>query len=268
VLTPGQRLRVLREDLGFSIWDVETASTKIAERHRLEDFAISVTRLSEIESKGVVPSIYRLYSLSTIYRRDLREFLSWYGVDLNDVVADVMAIGPAKSHRVESFAAVTAVHMPIRLEPGFDPRKTMNLGRFIEQWGTVPLAFLTDFAKTSYTYGYIGSEDYTMYPLLPPGSFLQIDESKNEVVNGVWRSEFERPIYFLETRGGYICSWCTAKKQQLILQPHPLAPVPVRIFECPKDAEVVGQVVGIATRLGDWRPRETVPNGTEATEWS
>jgi hypothetical protein len=93
-----------------------------------------------------------------------------------------------------------------------------------------------------------------MYPILPPGSFLQIDESKNEVINGVWRSEYERPIYFVETREGYTCSWCTLKHDQLVLQSHPLSPVPVRIMSHPRDAEVVGQVVGIAMKLADWRP--------------
>ena len=48
----------------------------------------------------------------------------------------------------------------------------------VEQWGVVPLAYLAQFANCEYTYGYIGSEDLTMYPLLPPGTFIQVDESK------------------------------------------------------------------------------------------
>jgi hypothetical protein len=132
----------------------------------------------------------------------------------------------------------------------------VNLGRMVEQWGLLPLAYLADFAKTDFTYGYIGAEDFTMYPILLPGSFLQIDERKNEVINGVWRSEYERPIYFVETREGYTCSWCAIKNGQLILQPHPLSPVPVRILAYPKDAEVVGMVVGMAMKLGDWLPCE------------
>ena len=42
-----------------------------------------------------------------------------------------------------------------------------------------------------------------------------------------------------------------------MLQSHPLSPVPVRVLRHPQDAEVIGQVVGIALKLGDWRPVES-----------
>jgi transcriptional regulator with XRE-family HTH domain len=254
VLTPGQRLRALREEFGLTIRDVETASIRIAGKHQNDDFVIPLSRLSDIETKGIVPSIYRLYSLSVIYRRDMREFLAWYGVDLNCITTDLPLVEPPRSHRSEALDPATLVRVPVKMDPAFDGRRTTNFGRMIEQWGTVPLAYLSDFTDTEYTYGYIGTEDFTMYPIMMPGAFLQIDERKNEVVNGVWRSEYERPIYFVETREGYTCAWCAIKKDQLILQPHPLSPAPVRILQYPRDADVVGQVVGMAMKLGDWRP--------------
>ena len=36
----------------------------------------------------------------------------------------------------------------------------------------------------------------------------------------------------------------------MVLQPHPLSPVPARILKHPQEAEVLGQVVGIAMSLG------------------
>jgi len=123
----------------------------------------------------------------------------------------------------------------------------------VEQWGIVPMAYLAQFANRNYTYGYIGTQDFTMYPLLLPGSFVQIDESRHKVVNGMWHSEYERPIYFVETRRGHICCWCTLKGDQIIVQPHPLSSQQVRILRHPQEAEVVGQVVGIAMRLVEWQ---------------
>ncbi|HET8668651.1 MAG TPA: hypothetical protein VFM10_11770 [Terriglobales bacterium] len=254
MLTPGQRLRALREEFGLTIRDVETASIRIAAKHQHDDFIIPLSRLSDIETKGIIPSIYRLYALCVIYRRDLRELLAWYGVDLNGVASDLNLIEPPRSHRTEAVDPTTLLRVPVKMDPAFDSRKTSNFGRMIEQWGTVPLAYLSDLTTTEFTYGYVGTEDFTMYPILLPGSFVQIDETKNEVVNGVWRSEYERPIYFVETREGYTCAWCAVRKDQLILQPHPLSPVPVRVLQHPRDAEVVGQVVGMAMKLGDWRP--------------
>lgn len=252
MLSAGQSLRLVREALGLTMRDVETASTNIAAKHRSEEFAIPPSRLSDIETKGVVPSIYRLYSLSVIYRRDAREILALYGVDLSRVVDDLQLSLPPKSHKSDALEASMWARIPVRLDPSFDPRFTLNVGRVIEQWGVVPLNYLAQFADRRYTYGYIGSQDFTMYPILPPGTFVQVDESKTRVAEGAWRSEYERPIYFVETREGFTCCWCTLQADGLVLQSHPLSPVPVRLLKHPHQAEVIGQVVGVAMRLGEW----------------
>jgi len=253
LLSSGQRLRGLREELGLTIRDVEAASGRIAARRGNEDFAISPSRLSDIETKGILPNVYRLYSLAVIYRRDLRELLGWFGIDLTETAADLALSEPPKSHIAETLDSMMAVNVPVRLDPGFDLRRTANLGRMIERWGLVPLSYLSQFSNTKYTYGYIGSEDFTMYPVLLPGSFIQVDESANTVVEGTWRSEYERPIYFVEMRDGYTACWCSLKGDYIILQPHPLSPVPVRMLKQSQEVEVLGQVVGIAMRLDGWR---------------
>lgn len=249
--------------------DVEAASGRIAARHGNEDFAISPSRLSDIESKGLVPNLHRVYSLSVIYRRDLREILAWYGIDVNETAADVALWEPPKSHISEVFDGMMSVKVPVRLDPGFDLRKTANLGRMIERWGLVPLAYLSQFTQTKYTYGYIGTEDFTMYPVLLPGAFIQVDESANKVVEGGWRSEYERPIYFVELRDGYTACWCSLKGDYLILQPHPLSPTPIRMLRLSQEAEILGQVVGIAMRLDSWKAttrREAPQPSGEATK--
>jgi transcriptional regulator with XRE-family HTH domain len=264
--TGGQNLRALREQLGLTMRDVETASAKVAARHGNEEYAVPPSRLSDIETKNIVPSIFRLYSFAVIYRRDLRDLMRWYGVDLNSTAVDLELISPPKSHFSEALANLANVQLPVRLDPSFDPRKTANFGRLVEQWGLVPLAYLSQFASCDFTYGYIGSEDWTMYPILPPGSFVQVDESKNKVAEGGWRSEYERPIYFVETREGHICSWCTLTGDDIIMQPHPLSPVRPRVFHYPQDAEVIGQIVGVAIKLGDWRPISPLAAGSRARE--
>lgn len=253
----GQQLRLLREKLGLTMRDVEIASAAIAGKHGNEDFSITLSRLSDIETKGIIPSVYRLYSLAVVYRCDLSQILAWYGVNLNEIASDLKVISPPRSHKTDTLQPTTQVRIPVRMDPGFDPRRTSNLGRMVEQWGLVPLSYLEQFAQSTFTYGYIGTEDFTMYPLLPPGSFIQIDEARNKVVQGVWRSEYERPIYFVETRAGHTCCWCTMKgSDQIVLQPHPLSPLQIRVLRHPQDAEVIGQVVGVAMRLGEWRAVE------------
>lgn len=249
MLPAGQSLRTQREKLGLTMREVETASARIADRYKNAEFLIGPSRLSDIETKNASPSIFRLYVLSVIYRRDLRELLSWYGLDLNNVAADMGFIYPPKSHVSDALSGVETVQVPVRMDPAFDERRTANLGRMVEQWGLVPLAYLAQFANSHFTYGYIGTQDFTMFPLVPPGSFVQVDESKNKVLKGSWHSEHERPIYFVETRAGHTCCWCSMGRNEIVLQPHPLSPVPVRILRHPHEAEVLGQVVGVAMKL-------------------
>lgn len=252
MFSAGKQLRELREQMGLTLRDVELASTSLAETRGIEEFVINPSRLSDIETKGVIPSIYRLYVLSVIYRADFTELLKFYGVDLSSTAADFGICRPAKTHRVEIAENAGNAKVPVKLDPGFDLRHTMDMKRMIEKWGTVPLQYLQEFEKDKYTYAYIGTDDQTMYPLLLPGSFVQVDESRDRVEEKKWRSELERPIYFVETREGHVCCWCSVRRGEIVLQSHPLSPVAPRILKHPQDAEVIGQVVGVAMRLGEW----------------
>ena len=259
MLPAGKSLRTLREKLGLTMRDIETSSARMAEKYRNDEFSVPPSRLSDIETKGVLPNIFRLYTLSVIYRRDFREILGWYGIDLNNTAADLSMIAPPKSHMSEALAGLASVQVPIRLDPAFNEQRTANLGRMVEQWGLVPLSYLAQFAHSDFTYGYIGTQDFTMYPILPPGSFVQVDEAKNKVIEGAWRSEYERPIYFVETRSGHTCCWCSMRRDDVILQPHPLSPVQIRVLRHPQEAEIIGQVVGVAMKLTEWQAYGSSP---------
>jgi len=252
-LEAGQRLRARREALGLTLREVEEASAAIAAANHSEEFNLPLSRLSEIETKGIIPSIHRLYSLSAVYRADLHELMEWYGIQMTRFPRDLQSSEPSRSHLSTNLSNVTKVNVPVKLDPGFDIRKTSHMGRMIQSWGPVPMAFLADMADSEYCYGFVGIEDLTMYPLIMPGSFLQIDERKNKVIEGQWRSEYERPIYFIEMREGFTCSWCKMQENRIVLQPHPLSPAAVRDYKYPQDAEVLGQVVGVAMRFDDLR---------------
>ena len=238
---------------------METASAHIAHKLENEEFAIPPSRLSDIETKGIVPSIFRLYTLAAIYRCEYRELLSLYGIELDGIPSDVSSGHPQKSHPTAALSNVNLIRFPTKLDPGFSLEKTTDLKPMIEKWGAVPMAYLSLLAEDRYTYGYIGSEDFTMHPIIPPGSFVQVDESKNKIIEGMWRSEFERPIYFVEMRDGYTCCWCSLKGDSVILQTHPLSPTPVRMLKYPQEAEALGQVVGVAMRFGDWHYSQSQP---------
>ena len=119
----------------------------------------------------------------------------------------------------------------------------------IRRWGKMPFTFLNGLETREFRYGWIGLKDWSMYPVLHPGSVVAIDDRLRKIACGGWNNEHDRPIYFFESRDGFRCGWCTLDVSRLILEPHPASNQPAAIFDWPREIEVVGQVVGVAMML-------------------
>jgi transcriptional regulator with XRE-family HTH domain len=262
---PGQKLRRIRERLNLRVRDVEQASLKIADKYHNDDFAVLINRISEIENRNLVPTVHKLYSLCAIYRLDFQEVLEWYGISLGALPADAACVDVPQTH-ILAFRENTAhgsisseVLLPLALDPGLDLRRTTYLTRMIQRWGKLPLLFLESLNLKEQRYALIGTDDWFMYPLLQPGTFVSIDEAQRKIANSGWTNEFERPIYFFEHREGFACGWASQSGEQLILTPHPLSACSPQVYKYPADIDLIGQVSGIAMRLDQARRRHTRP---------
>lgn len=260
---PGQKLKRARERLHLKYRDVQKASQAIADIHRNSEYYIALSRLSDIENHGTVPSIFRLYSLCAIYRLGFSEVVSWYGVRLPEMAADALRLDVAPTHLLE-MDAVPEAHTapPLALEDSIDDGriddgKTFLLTRYVREWGRLPLQMLASIDVKRHKYGLIGSADWSMNPILPPGSLVLIDDSRRKIMTSGWTHESERPIYFLEHRQGFECCWCSLNEGSLILRPHASSSEPSRAFRFPSEIEVLGQVVGVAMRLDQAKRRHT-----------
>jgi transcriptional regulator with XRE-family HTH domain len=253
-LSSGMRLRQLRERLGFTIRDVEAASHVLADRLGKPEYCLPLSRLSDIESKDVVPGIHKLCSLSLIYRRSIDELLSYFGIDLSSMALRMGRDLPWP--HTDTIVAITPKQVEVPLmDPGFNPQRTMPGLRHIQRWGILPAAHLKTLAESGHEYALIGSEDRMMYPFLRPGTLVQIDPNRTEIVTSGWKNEYDRPLYFVETRDGYYCCWVSvASASKIVLQPHPLSTVAPVVLRHPDEAEIVGRVVGIAMRLDEPQP--------------
>jgi transcriptional regulator with XRE-family HTH domain len=245
-----KNLRKIRIQLKLRYRDVQEASKLIAKRRNNSHFIIGLSRLSEIEHRGTVPTIYRLHSLAAIYGIDFFELLQWYGVDLGLLSGDAAALNLAVTRPVYAHPPTHAQSREesVSAAPP-DLTKTTFISRQAGNWGPLPVSFLKSIDAGHQSYAMVGTEDWSMYPVIAPGSFIQIDETKRRVVNSGWSDFSRRPIYMVEHRSGYRCGWCTDSGGQLIVQPHPSSQVPAAVFQIPSDAEIVGQVVAVAMRL-------------------
>jgi len=76
----GKKLASLRKQRGLTLRAVRDISEQIAALMRNRAFIVQASSLSQIEMRGGVPSIYKLYSLSIAYGCAMRRILSFYGL--------------------------------------------------------------------------------------------------------------------------------------------------------------------------------------------
>jgi transcriptional regulator with XRE-family HTH domain len=249
--SPGIFLKEARLRLQLGVREIQQMSSTIAVREHNRRFYISAARLTQIENDNAVPSQFKAFTLAAIYGISFYEILSRYGVDpdrAHDYRTHVKlpVTRPVTSDVVNVGATVT---LPVRLDPSFKWERTQLVNRAVALWGEIPAAFLLQCNPRRHMYAYIGLEDDTMGPLLRPGALVMIDEERRHVTEGRWKSEHERPIYFVELKDGYLCSWCSIYGSRLTAVPHPTSTAPIRTFSLATEAEVIGQVVGVAMRL-------------------
>jgi transcriptional regulator with XRE-family HTH domain len=237
----GQQLKLLRNKRNITVREVEQASHRIADAKVDRRFQISNGWLAQLENGVSEPSIFKLFTLAATYRVKLWELLRVYGVDVNEQ---------------EKYEAIANPHLTQLLSQRSVSDAALDCATSRAATALVPN--LSPPANGSHrngqakvTYGYLGSTDLTMYPLIRPGSLLQIDTDQNRLQTASWHNEFERPIYFVELREAYACGWCELQGNQLLIIPHHSSPASVRRFTFPREAEIVGRVISYHTRCVD-----------------
>jgi transcriptional regulator with XRE-family HTH domain len=249
--TPGQYLKAVRERLQIGLRDVQDTSAIIASEERDDHFYISAARLTQIENEQSLPSVHKLFTLCSIYGLDFHDVLCKYGINANRTRSYRTRLLPeiTRMASAEIYGFEEKVLVPVRIDPTFRWETTQLVNRVVALWGEIPAAFLLNCNPRRHTYGYVGLTDRTMFPLLRPGSLVMIDPERRRIAQDGWRNEFERPLYFVELRNGYRCAWCQVEGSRLTLIPHPISNMPVQSFNLTTEAEILGQVVGVAMRL-------------------
>ena len=248
---PGQRLKALREALGISGRDVQMYSRLIAGTQGNQRYCISHSSLVEIENSTRVPSVHKLFTLSALYRINFVDLLLFFGIDLDQINTARLAVKLPRTHLVPSeiHDMERRVSFPVRFDPGARIEESNLLSRMVQTWGEIPIAFVQNLGLRKYLYGFIGMDDYTLYPMIRPGAFVQIDDQETKIDPDPGENEFERPIYFFQLRDSYAYGWCELEGKVLSIIPHLMSGRKTRQFNHPDEIDVVGRVVAVATTL-------------------
>jgi hypothetical protein len=253
--------------LGLSLREVGRRSLKIIADRENSEFHVSRAWLTDIEMGRFVPGSFRVASLSEIYGLTIAQIENFYGIQPEDISKERPVFRPPKTQ------LLTPPDTNSRTKEGLEAKpqtESENLAtRLLDIWGDVPAPMMRLLDAGKSLFGYIGAADWTMWPLLPPGTFVQIDPKQTRVQKGpiqreAGQSQFARPIYFLDIRTGYLCGWCEIKNGVLTLVPHPLSGQQTRTFRHPDEAEVVGRVTRVAMGITekDFMPMEEMPRGS------
>jgi transcriptional regulator with XRE-family HTH domain len=238
----GERLRAIRQQWQLSLREVEERSLRFAQEWGNDSYQVSASWLVRLEREGRELTVNKLIALANAYNISAEQLLrSVYPEDPQPVLRQ-LPIPNATMLLTERPLEEQAMYL-IPDTPDPEPPEETAL-----------LAPGSGLLAAPYRRGIIGKRDRTLEPMIPAGSIVQIDTHKRAIFQRKdWTHEFQRPIYFLMTRDGYVCGWCELDKNSkwLTLVPHSLSPVSSRRWKYRAEIENIGRVVGVAIRLGE-----------------
>jgi transcriptional regulator with XRE-family HTH domain len=236
----GVKLRTIRQQLHFSLREVEERSLRFAQEQGDQSYQVSASWLVRLEREDHELTVNKLIALANIYNMPAEQMLrSMYTGDPQPILRQLSS--PNATILLSDGPLEEQAKYLIPDTPGPEPPDETAL-----------LSPENGLLQGPYKRGIIGKRDRTLNPMIPAGSIVHIDTQKRAISSRKnWTHEFQRPIYFLMTRDAYFCGWCELDKNSewLTLIPHPLSPAPSRRWKYRTEIENLGRVVVVAIRL-------------------
>ncbi len=210
-------------------------------------FLLHRTFLSDVQSKGITPSMHRLQALAAALGVSLGQTYKFFRLDL-----DALPRLQAMLHRQRTHPVRTAIFNPensIRLPilPASPVERNMYLSDIALGWIDVAAGVLAHWRdRRSVRYVRIGLGDGTSYPFLPPGAYVQIEPVKSRLP----LESFDPDTYYLVShRFGYSCCKCFLENRNLFLQPSKESGYPTLEVSYPDHAHVLGRATALVSRV-------------------
>jgi transcriptional regulator with XRE-family HTH domain len=238
----GPILRTIRQQWQLSLREVEERSMRIAQERGDQSYRISASWLDRLEREEHELTVNKLMVLAEIYNLPLEQLLrSMHPGNPQPSALTQLSSPNTTMLLTDGPLEQQAKHLiPDILGPDRPPDETTLLS---PENGFLP---------APYRRGIIGKRDRTLEPMIQACSIVLIDTRQRVISSRKdWTHEFQRPIYFLMTREGYVCGWCDLDKNSewLTLIPHPLSPTSSQPWKYRTEIENLGRVIVVAVRL-------------------
>jgi transcriptional regulator with XRE-family HTH domain len=235
----GGKLRATRLAWKLTLREVEERTSRLAQQWGNPAYRISASWLDRVERENRGLSATKLIVLASVYSLTTDQMLALMPLtaasapleEISVPNATLLAKGPLEDH--------AKFWMPDTLVTDPPPEATRLL----------PL--LDSGLPPHYRRGIIGQQDRTLEPMIRAGSIVLIDTQKRSIAGRRdWNHEFDRPVYFLLTREGYISGFCELDRDGdwLTVIPHALSFEENRRWRYRKEIEVIGTVAAVFMR--------------------
>jgi hypothetical protein len=238
----GAKLRAIRTQWGLSLLDVEERSLRLAQEWGSPSYQISASWLGRVEREDRELSATKVLVLSAIYNIPSGQMLCYCQPENGGLLRFDTLAGPN--------TALLSAEGPLGEQARDLLPDSFNSDPVPEETSLLPLAPGPE--TSPYRRGIIGHRDRMLDPMIRAGSIVLINVQKTSITSRKHLShEFDRPIYFLLTRNGYVCCWCELDKESvwLTLIPHPFSRARSQRFKYREEIDVIGQVVAVFMRL-------------------
>lgn len=238
----GSRLRSTRNLWGLTLREVEERSSGLAKQWGVSGYRISASWLDRVERGEGILSAAKLIVLAAIYNLGPQELL---GMSPAATHSSLMSL----NERQKPNSTLLLDGGPLSDQAELWLPNTLVDEAPPEETTLLPLE--PEALPTQYRRAIIGRHDRSLEPMIRAGSFVLIDARRKAIATRKeWNHEFDRPIYFLITRKGYVSGFCELDKdaEWLTLVPHALSHEMSQRWKYRKEVEVVGTVAAVCMR--------------------
>lgn len=245
--TLSQILRASRLKTGLSLRGASALSRRIAGILDNERYFISPSSLSDYEARDTPPhQIERAITLCVLYAVPFHTLLNAVGVSAAKAGQE-----PIPDHLLSNAPPEIGGADPSgRADQGFLAellRRCEEVPTFL-RGAIAELSGLTSLSLRSLFW--IGGVESPLHPYLANALLASVDRRRQKPIDSRSRPPWQQTIYVILKRDGtYLCGPCGIENGTLVMHPDAVHMELREQFRNDRDAEVVGQVAGIARRL-------------------
>jgi transcriptional regulator with XRE-family HTH domain len=247
---PGALLKEARLRAGLSFRSASKLSREIAKTLGDDGYFASYGTLSDYEAGDKLPRhIHKLFTLSIVYSLAFRTLLRSFGIDLDDGGRSAIT----SETNVSPGPRASARSVPRRSkQQSHDFFESMQ-----KQFGDLPLFLggalpsLSGLLHISLRdVFWVGGQTHPLHPSLQGALFVLVNRRSKKPRTFSRMPLWNQPLYLLQNRdGSYLAASCVIEGGRLAVLAYPRGFTERQPIRRHTDAEVVGEIVGVARSL-------------------